>query len=51
MNNFVTTIKTDYTNVPVFNEKKTFVTPYSSKKSERLLLERIDILIKNSLVD
>ena len=31
MSEFITTIKTRYTNTPVITEKKTFESPYSSK--------------------
>lgn len=33
MSKFVTTIKTNYTNVPAVKEKKTFVSAYSSKNA------------------
>jgi hypothetical protein len=37
MSKFVTTIKTNYTNVPVSKEKKTFVSAYSSKNGRRII--------------
>lgn len=37
MGEFVTRIKTNYTNVPVNTENKTFVSTYSSKNSRKVI--------------
>lgn len=37
MSKFVTTIKTDYTNTPVYKEKKTFISKYTSKNERKII--------------
>lgn len=37
MSKFVTTIKTNYTNIPVSKEKKAFVSAYSSKNGRKII--------------
>lgn len=37
MSKFITTIKTNYTNIPVPKDKKTFVSAYSSKNGRKIV--------------